>query len=103
MKGLSGLTEGPLSDAGATAHWVHSAAPIPLLHSGIIGMTFAIGLWLLGVPFFYVLALIEGVGEMIPVVGPILRRFPRSRSTPRCRSTRRSADRGMIMEIPGTE
>ena len=28
-------------------------------------------LWLLGVPFFYVLALISGVGELIPVVGPI--------------------------------
>ena len=36
----------------------------------------AIGLWLLGIPFFYVLALISGVGELIPVVGPILAAIP---------------------------
>jgi predicted PurR-regulated permease PerM len=33
-------------------------------------------LWALGVPFFYVLALISGVGEMIPIVGPILAAIP---------------------------
>ena len=38
--------------------------------------TSAIGLWLLGVPFFYVLALISAVGELIPVVGPILSAIP---------------------------
>jgi predicted PurR-regulated permease PerM len=41
-----------------------------------IGVTSAIGLWLMGIPFFYVLALIAGVGEMIPVVGPILAAIP---------------------------
>ena len=41
-----------------------------------IGVTTAIGLWALGVPFFYVLALISGLGEMIPVVGPILSAIP---------------------------
>jgi predicted PurR-regulated permease PerM len=41
-----------------------------------IGVTSAIGLWLLDIPFFYVLALISGVGEMIPVVGPILAAIP---------------------------
>ena len=41
-----------------------------------IGGTSAIGLWLLGIPFFYVLALISGIGEMIPVVGPILAAIP---------------------------
>jgi predicted PurR-regulated permease PerM len=41
-----------------------------------IGVTSAIGLWLIGVPFFYVLALISGIGEMIPVVGPILAAIP---------------------------
>jgi predicted PurR-regulated permease PerM len=30
----------------------------------------------MGVPFFYVLALIAGIGEMIPVVGPILAAIP---------------------------
>ena len=47
-----------------------------LLLGGIIGVTTAIGLWLLGIPFFYVLALISGVGELIPVVGPILSAVP---------------------------
>jgi predicted PurR-regulated permease PerM len=47
-----------------------------LLLAGIIGSTAAIGLWLLGVPYFYVLALIAGIGEMIPVVGPILSAIP---------------------------
>jgi predicted PurR-regulated permease PerM len=47
-----------------------------LLLAGIIGSTSAIGLWLLGIPFFYVLALISGIGEMIPIVGPILAAVP---------------------------
>jgi predicted PurR-regulated permease PerM len=47
-----------------------------LLLGTVIGVTSAIGLWLLDVPFFYVLALIAGIGEMIPVVGPILAAVP---------------------------
>lgn len=47
-----------------------------LLLSLIIGLTSAIGLWAMGVPFFYVLALISAVGEMIPMVGPILAAIP---------------------------
>jgi predicted PurR-regulated permease PerM len=47
-----------------------------LLLGGIIGVTSAIGLWLMGIPFFYVLALISGIGEMIPVVGPVLAAIP---------------------------
>jgi len=47
-----------------------------LLLAGIIGSTSAIGLWALGIPFFYVLALISAIGEMIPVVGPILAAIP---------------------------
>ena len=47
-----------------------------LLLATIIGVTAAIGLWLLGVPYFYVLALIAAVGEMIPIVGPILAAIP---------------------------
>jgi predicted PurR-regulated permease PerM len=42
----------------------------------IIGASSAIGLWLLGIPFFYVLALISGIGELIPVVGPVLSAIP---------------------------
>jgi predicted PurR-regulated permease PerM len=47
-----------------------------LLLGTIIGTTSAIGLWALGIPFFYVLALISGVGEMIPVIGPVLAALP---------------------------
>jgi predicted PurR-regulated permease PerM len=47
-----------------------------LLLAAVIGTTSAIGLWALGVPFFYVLALLSAVGEMIPVVGPILSAIP---------------------------
>jgi len=47
-----------------------------LLLAGIIGTSAAIGLWLLGVPYFYVLALIAAIGEMIPVVGPFLSAIP---------------------------
>lgn len=42
----------------------------------IIGITSAVGLALLGVPYFFVLALIAGVGEMIPMVGPLLAAVP---------------------------
>ena len=47
-----------------------------LLLSFVIGMTSAIGLWAMGVPYFYVLALISAIGEMIPMVGPILAAIP---------------------------
>jgi len=42
----------------------------------IIGSTAAIGLGLMGVPYFYVLALIAGIGELIPIVGPVLSAIP---------------------------
>jgi len=42
----------------------------------IIGITSAVGLALLGVPYFFVLALIAGIGEMIPMVGPLLAAIP---------------------------
>lgn len=42
----------------------------------IIGVTSAVGLALLGVPYFFVLAVIAGIGEMIPMVGPLLAAIP---------------------------
>ncbi len=42
----------------------------------VIGATSAIGLGLMGVPYFFVLALISGVGEMIPMVGPLISAVP---------------------------
>lgn len=47
-----------------------------LLLAGIIGGTAALGLFLMGVPYFYVLALIAGIGEMIPIVGPLIAAVP---------------------------
>lgn len=47
-----------------------------LLLAAIIGSTAALGLWLMGVPYFYVLALVAGIGEMIPIVGPLLSAIP---------------------------
>lgn len=42
----------------------------------VIGGTTAIGLGLMGVPYFFVLALIAGIGEMIPMVGPLISAVP---------------------------
>jgi len=40
--------------------------------SGIMGGFTAIGLGLMGVPYFYVVALIAALGETIPIVGPVI-------------------------------
>jgi predicted PurR-regulated permease PerM len=42
----------------------------------IIGTLSAIGFFVLGVPYFFVLAVIAGIGEMIPMVGPLLAAIP---------------------------
>jgi predicted PurR-regulated permease PerM len=47
-----------------------------LLLGAIIGSTAALGLWLMGVPYFYVLALIAAIGELIPIIGPLLAAIP---------------------------
>jgi predicted PurR-regulated permease PerM len=47
-----------------------------LMLGGTIGLSAAIGLYLIGVPYFYVLALLAAFGEMIPVVGPIFSAVP---------------------------
>jgi predicted PurR-regulated permease PerM len=47
-----------------------------LILAGTIGVTAAIGLYLLGVPYFYVLALLAAIGEMVPVIGPVLSAIP---------------------------
>jgi predicted PurR-regulated permease PerM len=47
-----------------------------LILGGTIGLSAAIGLYFLGVPYFYVLALLAAFGEMIPVVGPIFSAVP---------------------------
>jgi len=47
-----------------------------LLLGLIIGTTAAIGLGVMGVPYSMVLALIAGIGEMIPIVGPLVAAIP---------------------------
>ena len=47
-----------------------------LILAGSIGLSAAVGYYLIGVPYFYVLALVAAFGEMIPVVGPILSAVP---------------------------
>ncbi len=47
-----------------------------LILGGTIGLTAAIGLYFLGVPYFYVLAMLAAVGEMIPVIGPVFAAIP---------------------------
>ena len=42
----------------------------------IIGSMSAVGFFFLGVPYFFVLAVIAGIGEMIPMVGPLLSAIP---------------------------
>ena len=42
----------------------------------IIGTMSLIGFFFLGVPYFFLLAVIAGVGEMIPMVGPLLSAVP---------------------------
>jgi len=40
--------------------------------AAVMGVFAAAGLWFLGLPYFYVVALIAAVGETIPIVGPIV-------------------------------
>ncbi|HKW02374.1 MAG TPA: AI-2E family transporter [Vicinamibacterales bacterium] len=47
-----------------------------LLLSAIIGTSAAIGLMALGVPYFYVFAVLSAVGEMVPVIGPVVSSIP---------------------------
>jgi predicted PurR-regulated permease PerM len=40
--------------------------------AGVMGTFSAIGLWLMGVPYYYVIALVAAIGETIPIVGPVI-------------------------------
>jgi predicted PurR-regulated permease PerM len=40
--------------------------------AGVMGTFSAIGLGLMGVPYFYVIALIAAIGETIPIIGPVI-------------------------------
>jgi predicted PurR-regulated permease PerM len=47
-----------------------------LILAATIGLTSGLGLYFLGVPYFYVLAVVTAVGEMIPMIGPIFSAIP---------------------------
>src|SRR6266496_2728059 len=40
--------------------------------AGVMGTFAAVGLGLMGVPYFYVVALVAAIGETIPIVGPVI-------------------------------
>jgi predicted PurR-regulated permease PerM len=40
--------------------------------AGVRGVCAAVGLWLMDVPYFYVIALVAAIGETIPIVGPVI-------------------------------
>jgi predicted PurR-regulated permease PerM len=42
----------------------------------IIGSATSFCLWLIGVPYFYVLGFLAGLGEFIPIIGPIISAVP---------------------------
>ena len=68
----SGVREASTEIAGKVSAWLGGQ----LILMAIIGASSAIVLGILGVPYFYVLALLSGVGELIPVVGPIIAAVP---------------------------
>jgi predicted PurR-regulated permease PerM len=43
-----------------------------LMLAGLMGTCTAVGLGLMGVPYFYVIALVAAIGETIPIVGPVI-------------------------------
>jgi predicted PurR-regulated permease PerM len=43
-----------------------------LVLAGVMGTFAAIGLGLMGVPYFYVIALVAAIGETVPIVGPVV-------------------------------
>jgi predicted PurR-regulated permease PerM len=42
----------------------------------LITTTTTIALWLMGVPYFYVLGIVAGLGEFVPVIGPLVAALP---------------------------
>jgi len=67
---------GRRDEAGEAAHEVVEKVSAWLraqvILAGVMGTFAAVGLGLLNVPYFYVVALIAAVGETIPILGPII-------------------------------
>jgi predicted PurR-regulated permease PerM len=43
-----------------------------LILGAVMGTAAAVGLFLIGVPYFYVVAVVAAVGELVPIVGPLV-------------------------------
>ena len=68
----SAVREASTEITGKVSAWLTGQ----LILMAIIGGSAAVALGILGVPYFYVLALVAGIGELIPVVGPIIAAVP---------------------------
>lgn len=58
--------------ARESVHKVSAWLGAQFILGGVMATLAAVGLGLLGVPYFYVIALIAALGETIPIVGPIV-------------------------------
>jgi predicted PurR-regulated permease PerM len=47
-----------------------------LILAGVIGSTATVGLYVLNVPYFYVLGFVAAIGETVPVIGPVISMVP---------------------------
>jgi predicted PurR-regulated permease PerM len=64
---------GPVASAATMAVGKVSAwLGAQLVLAGVMGLFAAVGLGLMGEPYFYVVALIAAVGETVPIIGPII-------------------------------
>jgi predicted PurR-regulated permease PerM len=64
--------EGVATAARAAVQKVSAWLRAQLVLAGFMGTFAAVGLGLMGEPYFYVVALVAAVGETIPIVGPII-------------------------------
>ena len=73
MRFVPDQSRGRVADvAGRSVQKVSAWVTAQLILAGVMGLFAGVGLWLMGVPYFYVLALVAAVGETIPIVGPIV-------------------------------
>jgi predicted PurR-regulated permease PerM len=64
--------DGVATAARAAVEKVSAWLGAQLVLAGVMGTFAAVGLGLMGEPYFYVVALVAAIGETIPIVGPII-------------------------------
>jgi predicted PurR-regulated permease PerM len=67
-----GRRDGVATAARAAVEKVSAWLRAQLVLAGVMGTFAAVGLGLMGEPYFYVVALVAAIGETIPIVGPII-------------------------------